>query len=858
MADFYVIYEGTQYDVADFAAGVAKAQELGPSAVLYVAAPITSNSHTAGVTTVFSGGIENNAYPFAGGNEVAVATGNMTFTAGTYTYVFNGGYKATVGTATTTVEGGSFNYLFAGGWMASTTASAGDLGILNVNGGVFSVITGSAYTGVLGEAIINISGGSSAAYCGARGTGCVDKVTLNVTGGTLAIAAGAGYNSKGSVGESIINISEGLITQFFGGNSNSAALENPGTLGKSTVNISGGTFTSAVWVGNAGAKSGATGDIDFTITGGTLTGQLIGGSYGSAATLGDVTITLKGGKIGNTISGTSDSAIGVQGKTVLNIDGYDGGAVNRWFFGANRGSAEEITINLKDGSMHLLCLGSAQKDINVECPVTLNISGGSTNWVLGGGYNAGSAITGDVTVNMTGGYVKSNFWMGSNQGKNSAGEVMVETLGDTYVNLSGGSVNTFICGAGKGITDGSTHVTVSGDFHYSNQIYAGGYTATGSVTGDTNLTVTGGVWSGTGAWLVGGGRGAVTEGKATLTVEGADTYHIFGGGAELGASVLGGVALSVTNSTVHGVIQGGGYRGNVEEGVTVSVTGGTTLRDMKANYWLSGWVVGGDSINDIEVQGGIATTVSGAIINGGIVGGSYHGIVSGGVELSVTNSVIGIEVTPTEEDPSTFDGGDIIVLGGYNTDISGETFTATISGVTAFGGLYQGLGGNYFEGDTVITVSNSTFGDGIYLEYGEWDEETDSETGETTISEYYTTDINGNVAISLSDVTVIGDVWGKGRYFDLAAFVEGKGITLSIAGAFSATGEVGYFSNINLAAGATIAAGVTTASAITAEAAAADGLYSVACVSHAFPPPGRRVCARTRRTSKAGRRRAAR
>ena len=33
----------------------------------------------------------------------------------------------------------------------------------------------------------------------------------------------------------------------------------------------------------------------------------------------------------------------------------------------------------------------------------------------------------------------------------------------------------------------------------------------------------------------------------------------------------------------------------------MSVTGGTTLRDMKANYWLSGWVVGGDSINDMPL-----------------------------------------------------------------------------------------------------------------------------------------------------------------------------------------------------------------------------------------------------------------
>lgn len=35
MSDYYVLYEGVQYDVADADAGVAKAKELGPSAVLY-------------------------------------------------------------------------------------------------------------------------------------------------------------------------------------------------------------------------------------------------------------------------------------------------------------------------------------------------------------------------------------------------------------------------------------------------------------------------------------------------------------------------------------------------------------------------------------------------------------------------------------------------------------------------------------------------------------------------------------------------------------------------------------------------------------------------------------------------------
>ena len=44
MSDFYVLYEGTQYEVANFDAGVAKAKELGSSAVLYATAYICATS----------------------------------------------------------------------------------------------------------------------------------------------------------------------------------------------------------------------------------------------------------------------------------------------------------------------------------------------------------------------------------------------------------------------------------------------------------------------------------------------------------------------------------------------------------------------------------------------------------------------------------------------------------------------------------------------------------------------------------------------------------------------------------------------------------------------------------------------
>ena len=58
MADYYVMYQGTKYEVEDYSAGIAKAKELGSEAVFYVDAQLPDSMHTfcAGVNVVFSGG----------------------------------------------------------------------------------------------------------------------------------------------------------------------------------------------------------------------------------------------------------------------------------------------------------------------------------------------------------------------------------------------------------------------------------------------------------------------------------------------------------------------------------------------------------------------------------------------------------------------------------------------------------------------------------------------------------------------------------------------------------------------------------------------------------------------------------
>ena len=112
MADYYVMYQGTKYEVENFSAGIAKAKELGSDAVFYCAAPVTEASYADGVKTVFSGGNEGSAYPYAGGLNNALDTAEVTFTGGSWSYVFNGARsEGTVKNSTMTVE--DFNDMMA-------------------------------------------------------------------------------------------------------------------------------------------------------------------------------------------------------------------------------------------------------------------------------------------------------------------------------------------------------------------------------------------------------------------------------------------------------------------------------------------------------------------------------------------------------------------------------------------------------------------------------------------------------------------------------------------------------------------------------------------------------------------------
>ncbi|MBQ4106022.1 MAG: hypothetical protein IJC73_00400, partial [Lentisphaeria bacterium] len=640
------------------------------------------------------------------------------------------------------------------------------------------------------------AGGCAPKYVfGGNDTSAIASSDITFTNGVYGSVYGGGM-TDGTVANSHLTVAGGTITNVYAGGRPASGMAevlvtggtssfvfgtgNNGTLDETVVTITGGRVNYV----KAATNQATVQKFTLNMEGGWIYNQIIGGGKG---VVGDVTLNISGGTVRQQIYGSGD-VIGSEtrtGSTTINMNGID---FSGYVYGMWKIAPTAITINMTQGRAGLLVgggNGTQAEAIVAECPVKITMTGGTVGYILGGSYGY-ATIKGNVEINFAGGLVTTALYGGGY--KKTLG-----VIGDTNVNISGGTILCQVCGGGKD-----------------------------EIQGNTNVTITGGLFEGNSCWIVGGGNDNVVTGKATIRVENAEVYHIFGGGNTVNAVVNGGTEVLLKNALVHGVAQGGGYKGNVEGGVSITMTGGTTFRDKKASYGTAGWVIGG-STHVGTVKGDIVTTVTGATVGGSIVGGPYYSIAESNVTLTVSDTAVG-----SYNEDGSVDCGDIYTVAGSTVEVVGTKHTAVISGVSALGGLYQGDGGNYIEGDTTITVANSSFAN-IALEKGYWVEEVNEETGEITIGETKETEINGNVLFDLTNVTVSGNVYGQSLKLNLAKFSEeGQGVTLAVSGKLTAGGSVAYFQNITIAAGATIEAGSVTASAITATASAEDGAYLLA------------------------------
>lgn len=367
------------------------------------------------------------------------------------------------------------------------------------------------------------------------------------------------------------------------------------------------------------------------------------------------------------------------------------------FGGANLARSEaKTTVTMKDGTVTGSLYGGANTSGAVAGLGTVNVSGGTVTNVFGGGKGSGTSMSAGTKVNVSGGTINNNVYGGGEEGT---------VTGSTNVTVSGGTMKD-VFGAGKGATNqnaditGSTNVTISGG--NINNVFGGGE-------------------NGTVAYNANGANN--TSYTSTVNINGGNiSENVFGGG-KMGTSQV----ATIVNVTA-GNIRGNVFGGAEGEQKKVFVTGMRTVNMTGGHVY--GNVYGGsrnaNDGNDLDLQDSAfsgstetgticVTNISGGIIDQNVYAAGYYGNTFGSVYAFIGKNAI--ENAPHKE-PTT----------GINYKVS----TLYIHGTVWAGGDWGTFSGS-FGGSTVSGNSN------IYVDG------TDYETTTTQTSNAQYMNIGGSI-----------------------------------------------------------------------------------------------------------------
>jgi hypothetical protein len=169
-----------------------------------------------------------------------------------------------------------------------------------------------------------------------------------------------------------------------------------------------------------------------------------------------------------------------------------GGTVSGSVFGgSNQQQGQIVNMWMKDGTVSGSLYGGSNTSGTVKGLATVNVSGGTVTNVYGGGFGASTNMAAGSVVNVSNGTINNNVYGGGELGT---------ITGNTNVTVSGGTMKN-VFGAGKGGSttaeiSGQTFVTVSGGT-VSESVYGGGENGdvvsadSGSNTKNVVVTLTG-------------------------------------------------------------------------------------------------------------------------------------------------------------------------------------------------------------------------------------------------------------------------------------------------------------------------------------------------------------------------------
>ena len=299
-------------------------------------------------------------------------------------------------------------------------------------------------------------------------------------------------------------------------------------------------------------------------------------------------------------------------------------------FGAAAGQEFGGAVNLKleAGTLTNLAAGAGDGGTVADVNLTFGEDAAVTGITFAGGQGN---VTGAVKTLVDGGTFGGVFVAGtfSNRINTAVGSVNLTVNGGNFEgNAYGGSQVRYV--SGKTNTVGS----ITANLNYVDSVkdafcfYAGGMAAGADsaktanayeVTGDINVSVTGGNWCNDvahgGRGLFGGifagdsgstktGVRAEVKGSVNIDIDGGTLGNVYGGGwaQKGGVSVVDSVNITVTGGEIVNVIGGGSHSATsggttlVENGVNITVSGGDIVGNIYARGHLTGDTVNGDAV----------------------------------------------------------------------------------------------------------------------------------------------------------------------------------------------------------------------------------------------------------------------
>ena len=361
---------------------------------------------------------------------------------------FSTGIDSDLGRAqnnTVSISGGTVNGMVFGGWSSKSTVggSNGKGNSVIISGGTvnYNVYGGKSENQSATYNEVNISGGT-----------ITGNNFSSVQGGSGKL--GAHYNIVNISGTSTIGTESYNSTYVFGGKTDGSGSANNNTV---DINLTTGKIWGSVYGGHTASSSlsHSANDNEVNIEKGTVSNQVFGGyaNYGDASS-NKVYI-----KPGASVTGSVTGGLTSEGKAQLNTVAISGGAVSGEVIGGSstRGTAGGYTTNgttiTKKGNTVEISSGTVTNNVyggyanNTGANATYNtvtISGGTvggTSKSVYGGWAKGQAQ--NNTVSITGGTVTANVYGGYSTGYEATNNT-VELKGVTVNgNVYGGFSNNF-------------------------------------------------------------------------------------------------------------------------------------------------------------------------------------------------------------------------------------------------------------------------------------------------------------------------------------------------------------------------------------------------------------------------------